>query len=428
MMHADTVPTGRRKITPAMLAASAARPSCYDPTKPGLVWGTLKRVSELLGIPQRLLALIDYLMGCTRVTDWSHGSGPIWAWPSNAVLCDVLGIKASQLKTLFRMAQELGLFEIHDSPTGKRYGHRDNDGQVTAAYGFDLSPLACRMAEFRQLALERRANWKKGEELRSQVTALRNKVLSLSDLGQEEGAAGDWQGIDARARQLAASRGDSRDPATLGLILAALDELHQGALEALTPVEAKASEPVESDPVGPENRLLLTPTNHLSIAKANTEADEPSRPGALITRKGGVIAIKPGSDRAECVEVGKRERRQETALRGFAVTPAFVVQIAPNFAAWTNKPTPTWVELLEASAMVRAELGVSQHAWGQACEVLGRIEAVVTLAAIDARRSAGEVQSAGGLLRKMVELHRAGTLRLDRTLFGLSDKLKSKLN
>ena len=110
------------------------------------------------------------------------------------------------------------------------------------------------------------------------------------------------------------------------------------------------------------------------------------------------------------------------------MTPAFVVQIAPNFAAWTNKPTPTWVELLDASAMVRAELGVSQHAWGQACEVLGRIEAVVTLAAIDARRSAGEVQSAGGLLRKMVELHRAGTLRLDRTLFGLADKLKSKLN
>ena len=428
MMHAETVPTGRRKITPAMLAASAARPTFYDPTKPGLVWGTLKRVSELLGIPQRLLALIDYLMGCTRAIDWSHGSGPIWAWPSNAVLCDVLGIKVSQLKTLFRMAQELGLLEIHDSPTGKRYGRRDNEGRVTVAYGFDLSPLACRMPEFRQLALERRASWVKGEELRAQVTALRNKVLSLSDLGQQEEAAGDWQGIDARARQLAASRGDSRDPATLGLILAALDELHQGALEALTPAEAKASEPVENDPVGPENRPLLTPTNQLSIAKANTEADGPSRPGALITRSSEVVRIKPKSDRAEDVETGKRERRQETALRGFAVTPAFVVQIAPNFRAWIDKPAPSWVELLDASTMVRAELGVSQHAWGQACEVLGRIEAVVTLAAIDARRSAGEVQSAGGLLRKMVELHRAGTLRLDRTLFGLADKLKAKLH
>ena len=50
-------------------------------------------------------------------------------------------------------------------------------------------------------------------------------------------------------------------------------------------------------------------------------------------------------------------------------------------------------------------------------------EAITALAAISARHAAGEVQSPGGLLRKMVELHQAGGLRLDRTLFGLVDKL-----
>ena len=45
-------------------------------------------------------------------------------------------------------------------------------------------------------------------------------------------------------------------------------------------------------------------------------------------------------------------------------------------------------------------------------------------AAICARHAAGKVASPGGLLRCMVELHGKGSLRLDRTLFGLADKLR----
>jgi replication initiation protein RepC len=55
--------------------------------------------------------------------------------------------------------------------------------------------------------------------------------------------------------------------------------------------------------------------------------------------------------------------------------------------------------------------------------MLGQEEAITVLAAICARHAAGKVRSPGGLLRRMVELHQAGGLRLDRTLFGLADKL-----
>ncbi len=75
---------------------------------------------------------------------------------------------------------------------------------------------------------------------------------------------------------------------------------------------------------------------------------------------------------------------------------------------------------------VRSDLGVSQHAWGQACVVLGRMEAVTVLAVIAARHAAGQVRSPGGLLRRMVELHQQGQLRLDRTLFGLANGLGAR--
>jgi Replication protein C N-terminal domain len=36
-----------------------------------------------------------------------------------------------------------------DSPTGRRWGHRDaKTGKIVEAYGFDLSPIALRHAEF----------------------------------------------------------------------------------------------------------------------------------------------------------------------------------------------------------------------------------------------------------------------------------------
>lgn len=126
------------------------------------------------------------------------------------------------------------------------------------------------------------------------------------------------------------------------------------------------------------------------------------------------------------VEAGGRKERRESALRGFIVTPEFIVQIAPIFLAWVNTTDPTWHELLGASALIRAHLGISQHAWAQACAVLGHTEAIVLLATIAARHAAGKVRSPGGLLRKMVELHQRGELRLDRTLFGLADGLRQR--
>lgn len=410
-------PTGRRRITPRMLAARAARPPSYAPTKPGLALGALKRAAEAIGCPARVVQLVDYLIGCTAPADWAAGDGgPIWAWPGNARLQDALGVERTRLKTLFRVGEELGLFEIHDSPNGQRWGHRDAAGRVTAAYGFDLAPLASRVPELRRIAAERAARWREGERLRKAITATRNKVLALCDLAREAGAAGDWEAVAGEARRLAAARGASRDPDDLAPLLDALGALRAGAAEALTPppLAPPSPEPVESGPTGAAERPPLTPTNHVSIAKANTTAG-PSRPEQ-----------KHAGARAP-VETGTRERGAAgSALRGFVVTPDFVLRVAPRFAGWVRAPNPGWAELLDAAGLVRSELGISQHAWGQACVALGRIEALAALAAIAARHDAGEVGSPGGLLRRMVELHEAGTLRLDRTLFGLADRLAGR--
>lgn len=431
MMQSAAAPTGRRKITARMLSAHAAYGGAYEPTTPGKVLSAFKRASNALGIPRRLVDLVDYLVGRTFAADWS--GGPVMAWPSNATLGDALDLGRTQVKTLIRVGQELGLFEMRDAPNGQRYGHRAG-GRIVSAYGFDLTPLAVRRAEFEQIAAAHVERRREASRLRSEITAVRNRVLSLAELGQTSAAAGDWEAVASEAYRVAGRRSGSYDPRHLSEILAELHELHEAAVEALTPADAVDSEaakasphPVDTDPKGPGNRPAITPTNRPSIAKANTEADGPSRPG-FIDRIAKTLPPDgaPRHAAATPVRSGIRERRQESALRGFMVTTDFILRIAPTFQNWIASPHPTWRELLEASWMVRSELGISQHAWGQACAALGHTEAVTMLAAISARHAAGGVKSPGGLMRRMVELHERGELRLDRTLFGLADRLKGQ--
>ena len=105
------------------------------------------------------------------------------------------------------------------------------------------------------------------------------------------------------------------------------------------------------------------------------------------------------------------------------MTPKIALQIAPAFRDLVPTSQPSWADISEAAYEIRSHLGISQHAYGQACQILGRAGAATVIAAISAKHDAGAIRSPGGLLRHMVNAHVSGSLRLDRTLFGLVDKL-----
>lgn len=400
-------PTGRRKITPTMIAARAARPTTWQPVKRGTALSALKRAAPALGIPRQVVTLMDYLVGRTRDVDWLEGGRPM-AWPSNVTLQDVLDVGRTQVKTLIRVALEHGLVEMDESPNGQRYGYRE-EGQIAEAYGFDLTPLAARAAELEQIAQAHQERRRDGARMRARITSVRNKVLAMAE-------AGNWPALAAEAHALAALRGDIRDPGQLAPVLSRLEALSATTEERLTACACS----VETDPMGTNDRPPITPTNHLHIAEANTAAAG-LKPMAHEKSRSRDRATNPSIVVADAKMPGTRERTA-SALRGFVVTPEFILQIAPQFRDWVGSGRPKWGELEEAATFVRSDLGISLHAWGQACVVLGRMEAVSVLAAIAARQAVGKVRSAGGLLRRMVDLHMAGELRLDRTLFGLADQ------
>lgn len=346
--------------------------------------------------------------------DPGTGLGPV-AWPSDAELEDRLGVGRSQCKKIIQAALEGGYVRLRRSANGKRFGVRDRTGRIAHAYGFDLSPLVERTDEFTSKTAEWEARRVEGKQLRREIGILHGAARSMIELAMAESAAGhDWAAFAAKADSLIQQRGRDRDPLSLLPIVARLRALRVWVREAVASATAFLVNHDSSGPMGPEYRPHTTTTKHLLIVGTTTGSAKTHGPE------------ERSRDRQPSPEVTANKDwrlRNRDALRGFVATPAFVLAIAPTFGASAGSSGMGWPDLATAALQVCHELGVSKYAWGQACVTLGRQAAVLALASIAARHARGLVQSPGGLLRRMVELHEAGTLRLDRTLFGLADRL-----
>src|SRR6202047_5489601 len=153
-------PTGFRRLTPGLLKVDRTAESFAGlpdgVTAHGQLLAGLQAAASRLGLSTRLVHTVGWLVKFTQPQDWERGGRPS-VWPSALLQQEALGLSETQAKRLNRCLIEAGLVTMKDSPNGKRYGKRDPKGRIVEAYGFDLSPLAARYAEFVRLAEEGRA-------------------------------------------------------------------------------------------------------------------------------------------------------------------------------------------------------------------------------------------------------------------------------
>jgi len=400
-------PTGRRRITERQLQVQSKLTGRLDAVALWRARVAAIAVAPALGIGRGAVDLLSTLFGYSRACDWEAGRLRV-VYPSNDELSWKTGLGIRSIQRLARELIDAGLVKAIDGGTGARRGVRDADGYIRAvSSGIDLSPVSDRIDELEAIVAEYRARQQEVKHLRVEITQERNRVLALMDRGLEECPEDEeWLRSGFQARELSESRKGVREPGALASILGhlcALRRLSEARLAALIPVD-KPSQGVISD-------TPHTATKESSIAKA------------IALRRQCPAEKGRGCEKGACSN-RERDGKAETArsaLRGFPATPDFILRIAPDFRDLVSSASPSWADLTGAADMVRSHLGISQHAWGQACIVLGRMEATSAIAAISAKHGAGLVRSPGGLLRHMVQAHLEGELRLDRTLFGLAD-------
>ena len=223
------------------------------------------------------------------------------------------------------------------------------------------------------------------------LTICRRDVRKLISAAMEEGAEGDWQGVEAVYVSIVARI--PRHP-TLGDVTARLDEMELLREEVLNRLELRTKTQIMS-------------TNDVQNER-HKQNSKPESSNELELRS---------EDRKEAAPDDKPMRLAEP-LKSFPL--AIVLKACPQISDYGPGGTiGSWRDLMSAAVVVRSMLAVSPSAYQNACEVMGQENAAVAMACILER--ANVISSAGGYLRDL-------TRRTARGEFSMGPMVMALLN
>jgi len=423
---------GLRKLTPSMLGTIKVAET-YTFTaemQPGQVLAAFKAAAPHLGFRPSVVHAVDWLFRFTDPVDWQPSSRPI-VWPSAAIQQQEMGLGPSQVKNLNRHLVELGLVLMKDSPNGKRYGRRGPQGRIIEAYGFDLTPIASRFAEFQAVAQAGREERARVQALRRRATIARNGIRQLVGTAVEQRITSDeWEVHCAAA--VSASRGvGGRSPSPeMSLAVVNLERVQtemrhylEGALEARRNSQMPIAEKsVDITPKQPENWPHITTTNQLLNPKDTVIAPEESNPASVSRRRpagniGTSTRYVPSRDANNHLRATGSIRTDSASV--LKISPTELMRLAPRLKQYLRDTSPRWPEIVEAAEWLRDEMDISKSIWGDACLAMGREQAAIAIAIVSTKPPGHFRGSPGAYFHGMVARAKSGELQLSRTIWGM---------
>lgn len=405
-----TTPFGRRGMSLGVLATQvrARQAEASAPEKTVHKWKVVQALTEAkdkLGLPDRALAVLNALLSFHQDTTMTAGDGLV-VFPSNTkLIARAHGVAPTTLRRHLAILVEAGIVIRRDSPNGKRYARRGEGGEISEAFGFDLTPLVVRAEEFEQLAAEVQAERKALRLARERVTLARRDITKLIALGLEEGIPGDWAGLHAAYLELVGRL--KRSASTQNLIASAVE------LEELATNIANHLELFVNSQKTDGNE------SHFGQHKQNSKSEPHDLEPAPQEEKGEPAEFDlPGQGKGENIADGPASVRREPG------TPLpMVLQACPDIVQYVASGAgeapniPNWASFLKTAALVRAMLGISPDAWRDATETMGVVDASIVVAAI--LQKGDEVRFPGGYLRSLTEKKRQGAFSVGPILMAL---------
>ncbi|MEO1308106.1 MAG: plasmid replication protein RepC [Pseudomonadota bacterium] len=428
--------TGWRKPTPGLLQAekhAKAGEHLAVPKSQAIV--ATKKIAAAIGLKAQDLLLLDTFGAVTQPQDWEQGRRPI-VWASNNFLMEQTGFSLATLRRHIRRLCEAGVIWMKDSPNGKRWGRRDEDGYIVEAYGFDLAPLAARTEEFEALQTQLQEERQFCASLRNTITVSRRVIRAKIQKALEGHLSGPWRRLQEEFENLL-QRLPKRSVAAERLLdyvdhLKAFQERVGQAFEAAVdwPEQSDASASC-SKGVDPDPKAVLFSTIHLPTGLGNethiltTNEPNPVNSKNFETKYAADVEPKNRTEvpveRPEEVDLDISWTTQR-GKRGSEIDLPMLMIACPEFAELARSMEGgylrDWTDMHRAAAKIRGVAGISEDAWNVANKVMGPAIAAATIALIYDKHVEGQVKSAGGYLRAMVKRAQAGDLHLDRSFYG----------
>lgn len=380
--HTVTSPFGRRTMTLAMIARQAAArqiPATARANK-WKVFQHIREARDIIGATDRALAILNALLSFHPETELS-GSDELIVWPSNEqLMARANGMPATTLRRHLAVLVECGLIIRRDSPNGKRFARKSEEGKIEQAYGFDLSPIVARAAEFENMADAVREERKALRVAREQVTLLRRDIVKMIETAIEEKVPGNWGRVTLAYQEIISRLPRLASLEVLGEVTAELNQLWSDIREAL---ESFANSQIP-DANESHSGAHIQNSNPDSISESESGSRKWTE--AAAAEETGNVRILPVREMPLSLVLDACPAMREFAEAGLSGT------------------IRQWRDFLAAAELVRPMLGVSPSAWRAACHTMGEQQAAITLAAIYQRSA--QIANPGGYLRNLTE--RAG--------------------
>ena len=440
--NASTNPTGGRELSPAHRRAVALADN-FAGLPDGMgryeVIKLLRRVGAASGWNRQLIAHLELLIGYTCEADWAPGGRPI-VWLSVRATAIELGIKGRQVRRNEKRMMELRALAFRDSSNHRRFGRRDSDRNVVEAFGVDLSPVAALLP--RLAVAEKRQTWEAGEHrrLKRKISAARRRVRAGLVWAHQNGKLDDAAAL-AVWEEFQSATPRTRPETPLDVLEARLEKLKRidKRLAALCDDPADGPEPGGGARSGParspdvENDCETSdlPPDMSTMADSNVRRGGHGSPPPLDyntnqshTEGITVAALPPPGEagaRPPAPTGGTgREGRKESGPRLDISWNDLLAMVPAAMRADLPRRYTSWDDLSAAGLAHGAAIGISRHAWTEACEVMGPRGALLALIVTAARYDHALVLRPGGYLRGITKASRRGELNLGASLHALA--------
>lgn len=406
---------GRRRISEAMLAArdELTTPVPAEPGKRDML-NMLKSLRGVLPVSRGAASTLIIMVEKTAPDAWTALGTP-FIYAHNTTLMSWTGLSRSTLQRHIRELAEARLLVPQDGRNGQR-GRRwqAEDGQTQV--GFNLASLRYRWPDLLELSAEQR-------RLRKRVSFLRDSIASVNDTVRAQAETLGLEPILEQAVAIMRSRLRIVQIEPLEDLYREIQALSAALTEQLrgpdlrpdhAPVENDAFStlyPVEMRPMGPQNGAHYTNTKNIQSSK---KVDH-------VAANGG-NRIEQMRREGQGSEPNRSSVYDRTALRGFKGTATFYLEICTSLRDLCSTGRPSAEQLIDAAEYLSGQVGVSCHAWSQACVVLGRLQTAVAVIVMTSRLERGAViRFRDAYFRSLIERGARNTLFLDRSLYALRD-------
>lgn len=398
-----TTPFGRRPMTLGMLASqiTASRTKGERSVDKWKLFRWLCEAKTVVGVSDRSLAVLNALLSFYPAAELSKESGLV-VFPSNAQLSlRAHGMAGTTLRRHLAALVEAGLILRRDSPNGKRYARRSHSGAVGEAFGFDLSPLIARAAEFETTAAELAAERQHLRIMRERLSICRRDLAKLLDLIRESAPQENWQDFERTFNDLIANVPRKPSISDIEAILASMGRLRRdltNQLENLLNSEKTDTNDHQNgrhiqnshpDSLSESERCLGKVSEPFLRKAAETDAEQP------------LTEHRPKPTSCSASSPSTTDRLSALPQRPCREIPLpAVLQACPQIADYgPSGRISSWKDLMTAAVVVRSMLNVSADAYDEACSVLGCENAATIVACILER--AEQITSPGGYLREL---------------------------